>query len=78
MWILFFNTSLLLTTNCKSGGYDAIFCLTIGDEAATKVQTFWTTYPDANVTPLVCREQASSTATDDFEAGIRVDEIKQS
>lgn len=39
-----------------AGGYDAIFCITFGDETRSRVEQFWTSYSKFIVCPLLLNE----------------------
>ena len=49
----------VFTVGCPgAGGFDAVYALALGDEAASQVEQFWESYPQLHVCPLLVREDA--------------------
>ena len=40
---------------CVAGGYDAIFCIVISEEAKLKVRSLWQSWTELNVGPLLAQ-----------------------
>ncbi|GAB5586077.1 phosphomevalonate kinase [Umbelopsis nana] len=49
-----------------AGGYDAIFCITLSDEASSQVEDVWRTWTDMNVGPLLASEDSNGARIEDF------------
>ncbi|CAO3681682.1 unnamed protein product [Umbelopsis vinacea] len=49
-----------------AGGYDAIFCITLSDDASSQVEDVWRTWTEMNVGPLLASEDSHGARIEDF------------
>lgn len=50
-----------------AGGFDAIFCITLSDEASAQVEEVWRTWSEMSVGPLLASEDSNGARIEDIE-----------
>ncbi|KAI8582284.1 hypothetical protein K450DRAFT_228231 [Umbelopsis ramanniana AG] len=50
-----------------AGGYDAIFCITLSDEASAQVEEVWRTWTEMSVGPLLASEDSNGARVEELE-----------
>jgi len=53
----------------QAGGFDAIFCIVLSDEARQGVETVWAGFKEMSVGPLLCKESTKGGLLVELGAG---------